>query len=120
MANILIENVSVVPASAAALRVRHTQVHDDGIDMGGELVLERSAAAWLAAEVTKAVDAYSYPETDAVLGPDHFTVYVGGSDMQPFVHVHNQRDASAVEGKVYTLGLSVDTARALAAQLAEA
>ncbi len=117
MANIIKEHISIVPEGAAALRVQHVQIHDDGIDMGTELVCERAAAPWLAAELARAADAWGYAELDVVKGPDHFTVYIGGSDMQPFVHLHNQRDPAAPSGKVYALGMSTDTARALAQQL---
>ncbi len=117
MAEIKEERVVVSPESATLLRVELVQVHSDGIDMGGALVLERSAAAWLAEQVASAADTYGFAEVDAEHGPDHFTVYVGGSDWQPFVHVHNQRAAAAELGGVYALGMTVDAARSLAEQL---
>ena len=117
MANIITETVAVTAPEPGLLEIAHSQVHSDGIDMGGTLVLERSAAAWLAGEVDRAADAFGFAEVDHALGADHFTIYVGGSEMQPFVHVHNQRAATAPRGKVYTLAMSVDVARTLAAQL---
>ena len=38
--------------------------------------------------------------------------------MQPFVHLHNQRDEAAAEGGVYALGMSAHVAKDLTAQLA--
>jgi len=116
MANILSESVSV-SVVGALVHVDLRQLHDDGIDLGGPLVFEASAASWLADEVERASDAWGFVEVDQVVGPAHFTIYIGGSDMQPFVHVHNQRDATAPEGKVYALGMTTDAARSLAAQL---
>jgi len=117
MAQILQESVAVSGASPGCLRIQHTQVHADGIDMGGELVFDANEAGWLADQVDNAADAWGFAEVDEVRGCDHFTIYVGGSDMQPFVHVHNQRDPSAPDGRVYTLQMTVETARLLVADL---
>ncbi len=117
MANILSESVSV-SQSGALVRVDFQQIHDDGVDMGGALVLDAANAPWLAAEVDKAAGGWGYERVEQGAGPDHFTVYVGGGDYQQFVHVHNERDAAAPEGKLYAIGLSLDVARTLASQLA--
>jgi hypothetical protein len=116
MANILNESISV-SAADGLVRIAHTQLHDSGIDLGGVLVCDRSALGWLADEVAKAAEVWGYVEVDEIKAPDHFTVYVGGSDMQPFVHVHNQRDPSSPEGRTYTLGMTVDAARSLVDKL---
>ena len=120
MADLLTESVAVVGASPGCLRIHHTQVHSDGIDMGDELVFDKASAGWLAAQIDKAADAWGFAEVDEVHGPDHFTIYVGGSDMQPFVHLHNQRDPQAPDGRVYTLQMTTDVARSLASQLGAA
>jgi len=117
MAEILHESVAVTGDPPGCLRIQHTQVHTDGVDMGGELVFDIAAAGWLADQIDQAAEAWGFAEVDDVRGPDHFTIYVGGSDMQPFVHVHNQRDPNAAEGRVYTLQMTVETARSLAAGL---
>ena len=117
MANITNEHVTVTSAGAGLLRIDLVQIHDDGIYMGGTLVCESAATGWLVGELNRAADAWGYAEVDAPMAPDHFTVYVGGSDMQPFVHLHNRRDAAAPLGGVYTLGMTTDAARNLVGQL---
>ena len=116
MANILSESVTV-SLVGGLVHVDLRQIHDDGIDLGGPLVFEASAAPWLAGEVERASDPWGFAEVDQTVGPDHFTIYIGGSDMQPFVHVHNQRDPDAALGKVYALGMTTEAARSLAEQL---
>lgn len=116
MANILSETVTA-SATNGLVRIELTQIHDDGLDLGGVLVFDQASAGWLADHVERASEVWGFEELDTVMGPDHFTIYIGGSEMQPFVHVHNQRDASAPEGKVYTLGMTTNAARSLVAQL---
>ncbi len=117
MADIVKEMVNVTNAGSGLLRIQHTQVHGDGIDMGGSLVFDAGAAGWLADRVDDAVQGRGPAEVDDVRGDDHFTVYVGGSEMQPFVHVHNQRAPSAPQGQVYALGMTASTAATLATLL---
>jgi hypothetical protein len=111
MANIVKESVSLSREDGGLLRIVHEQRHDSGIDMGGELVLEQSAAPWVADKLEDASE--GAPEVDQVIGVDHFTVYGGGSDSQPFVHLHNHRDPAAPRGKVYTLGMQVPATKQL-------
>jgi hypothetical protein len=111
MANIVKESVSVSREAGGLLRIVHEQRHDTGIDMGGELVLEQTAASWVADRLEDASE--GAPDVKQDIGPDHFTIYGGGSDSQPFVHLHNQRDASAPRGKLYTLGMQVPATKQL-------
>lgn len=117
MANIQKETIAVSSAGPGLLRIDHVQIHDGGIDLGGALVLESSAAAWLADRIDDAAGEQGAPEVDAVMAPDHFKVYVGGSEWQPFVHVHNHRDPAAPHGTLYTLGMTANVARTLATLL---
>lgn len=113
MANIIQESVTVSSAGPGLVRIALTQVHDDGQDMGGQLVFDQSSAKWLADQVERAADAWGFEEVDVVRSPDHFIVYVGGSDWQPFVHVHNVRDPDADQGGTYAIGMTADAAKTL-------
>ena len=98
------------------VHITHTQVHGDGVDMGGSLWLQRDNAAWLAEQIEKGCVVWGVESLDAVRGGDHFTVYVGGSDMQPFVHARNQR-LSTTPPLVGTLGMTVPVAELLVQRL---
>ncbi|HRE90221.1 MAG TPA: hypothetical protein PK095_13890 [Myxococcota bacterium] len=117
MANIIQQSISVSPTGTGEVLVRHVEVHDDGIDMGGELVLEVSNAAWLADKALEAADAWGFARLEQPMAPDHFIVYVGGSDWQPFVHIHNLRGAAPRHGKTFTLAMTTDLARQLGEDL---
>ena len=118
MAIIISEDVSVGINAAGLVEITHVQIHDDGIDMGGKLMFEVPATSWVTAELSKAGQVWGYNAKDHSAGADNLRVFIGGSDMQPFVHLHNQRDPEAPEGRIYALGMSVDTAKALSEKLA--
>ncbi len=111
MANIIKESVTLLREDGGLLRIVHEQHHDTGIDMGGELVLDQSAASWVADRLEDVSE--GAPDVDQVIGADHFTVYGGGSDAQPFVHLHNHRDPAAPRGDLYTLGMQVPATKQL-------
>jgi hypothetical protein len=117
MATIVEERVTVEDAGEGLLRVHLVQVHDNRVDLSGDLVLDRSAAPWLAATVARAVTNNAFADVDERIGPDHFLVYVGGSEMQPFVNIHNHRDSAAPFGRLYVLSFSIAAAEHLAQSL---
>lgn len=51
------------------------------------------------------------------MAPDHFLVFLGGTDWEPIIHVHNRRDPSAPLGRTYALGMLESTALKVATQL---
>ncbi len=98
------------------LHITHNQVRGDGVDLGGSLWLQRGNAAWLAEQIEKGCVVWGVESLDAVRGGDPFTVYVGGSDMQPFVHARNQR-LSTTPTLVGALGMTVPVAELLLQRL---
>ena len=117
MAEITHESIAVSEVETGILEVVHRQVHASGQDMGGSLYMERSAAAWLADQVEGLVNGAAVGRVDATIGPDHFSVYLAGSEMQPFFNVHNRRDTSARRGQNAAIWLSEGAARQLVTQL---
>lgn len=117
MANIIQQSIAVSPTGTGEVLIRHVEVHDDGIDMGGELVLEVANAAWLADKALEAADAWGFARLEQAMAPDHFIIYVGGSDWQPFVHIHNLREAAPRHAKTWTLAMTTDLARQLGDEL---
>ena len=117
MANIIEENVRIEDLGNGTIRIHHRQLWADGDDMGGFLVIELGSAQWLAEEIQRAATTDDFARLEVVRGPDRIIVFVGGSEMQPFVHVQNHRDPATPYGKLYTLAMTVAPARALAAEL---
>jgi hypothetical protein len=113
------EGVSVREIGPGILEIVNRQVHGDGIDMGSSLVLERDNATWLAGMIAGAVEGF-LPRTEVSMGPDHFVLFMGGSDWQPFIHVHNMRDAAVPRGgTTQVIIFTPATGRSLAARLME-
>lgn len=112
------QSTTVETTPEGQIRV-HYDWQVNGLQMGGEFVFESSASDWLAECLARAADE-DLPDTDAVMPPDHFLVYLGGGqrydDMN--VTVSNHRDPASVYGKLYVLlGMDRDVARTLADQL---
>ncbi len=100
--------------------IRYDRAWDDGVELGGDLVCEASAAGWLADHIEIATDAWSAPDVDVVMPPDHFLVYARGGEHgeDTNVHVHNWRDPGAPLGRTYALsGISILVAKHIVAQL---
>ena len=117
MANISAQSITVKEIAPGILEIINHQIYDNGIDMSDSLVFERSAAEWLARQLIAIVSGAA-TDADVVMGFDHFSLFVGGSDWQPFFHVHNTRDSSAsYGGKTYTLAFTETIAHSLITQL---
>jgi hypothetical protein len=118
LAKVVKDTATVSNAGEGLPLIHHDQIWDDGDNMGGDLVCQASAAAWLADRLDEASGPQGAPEVEQAMLPDHFTVFCGGSDWEPNVHLHNDRDPGAPRGKTYVLsGLQETTTRSLAAQL---
>lgn len=117
MANIIQQSIAVSLTGTGEVLIHHTEVHDDGVDMGGELVLELAHAAWLAERTHEAAEAWGFARLEQPMAPDHFILYVGGSDWQPFVHIHNLREAAPRHAKTYTLAMTTELAKQLGDEL---
>ena len=102
------------------LLIRRDRLWSDGDQMGSDFVCEASAASWLADRIEEAANAYSAPDVEQAMPPDHFLVFArGGEHGEDInVHIHNRRDPLAPRGKTYTIsGMAPATARKLAGEL---
>ncbi|NVB77368.1 MAG: hypothetical protein HOV81_03150 [Kofleriaceae bacterium] len=107
------ESIDVDSSDPAFVRVRHVQI-EDGVDMGGTLVIERASATHLADQLEAATTQYGYPGSETKLGADELRVYESGPEQRPIVNVINRRAAAAPNGGVYGLMMTAPYAKQLA------
>ena len=120
MTKMVNEIATVANSRDGLLVIRHDRSWDDGVNMGGDLICEASAAGWLADHIEAASEPYGAPDIDQEMPPDHFVVFTrGGEHGEDInVHVYNRRDPGAPLGRIYTLsGISPRQAKNIAAQL---
>ena len=108
MAEIVVDRATVESAGPGLVLIRHVQTWSDGNEMGGELVLEASAASWLA----DAIDSGS--RVERAMPPDELAVKTGGTDWEPIILLYNWRDPGAPRGRTYSISMRETTARSLA------
>lgn len=99
MAVILAESVDVA-ARGDRVHITHALRVEGGVDMGGVLEVPASACRWLAEQLEAGAPGQ---------GPAGLEVFLGGTDWQPFVHVHAPGPQA--------MALTVEGARMLAARL---
>jgi hypothetical protein len=116
MADIVEEKVGVAELPGGYLEIIHRQVHAGGIDMSAKLVLERTSAAWLAGKLREGIVGW-LPREELELGRDSFTLFIGGSDWQPFIHVHNLRSPGSAHAGQYCIILTLGAGGELAGKL---
>jgi hypothetical protein len=117
MANIVEQSITVKEIDPGILEVANHQIYDNGINMSTTLMFDRSAAGWLAKQVNATISS-EFRDVDTTIGLDHFILFIGGSDMQPFIHIHNTRDLSSPHGgKTYTISFTEAIALSLVDQL---
>ena len=106
------ETLSLEEPDGGVLVVRYVQI-DNGIDMGGKLVIDRANGDYVAKEVEACI-AYDYAGTEVQLGTDHLRIYSSGSDQRSFVNVLCRRDGPEPWGGLSGLMLTVSAAQQLA------
>ena len=108
MATIVADSATLESAGPGLLVIRHVQTCSDGSEMSGELVLQASAASWLA----DAIETGS--RVERAMPPDELAVKTGGTDWEPILLLYNWRDPSAPRGRTYSISMRETTARSLA------
>ena len=109
------ETISVDTSDAEVIRVNYVQI-DNGIDMGGKLVFDRSNVAYVAQQVEAACES-NYVATEAQQGKDHLRIYQSGSDQQSIVNVLCKRDPAGPHGGLSGLMMTIEYAKKLVALL---
>lgn len=109
------EALSLEPGDERIVRVTYVQM-DDGLDMGGTLIVSRANASWLAGELVACAERHgAYDAVDVQRGEDHVRVYASGSDQQPIVNVLVRRPESGLSGMMLTLPYAIELAGLLRA-----
>lgn len=106
------ESIDLDTSDASVVRVRYVQM-DDGIDMGGELVIDRATVPYLVEQVEACATKYPYPQTTAKIGNDELRIYASGSDQMPIVNVINRRPEGGKAGGLYGLMMTEAYAKRL-------
>lgn len=84
------ESVSLDTSEPGFVRILYVQL-DDGLDMGGQLLLERKSVPLILALLHSCLNVYSFPEVECQCGDDAFRIYESGSDQQTVINILNRR-----------------------------
>lgn len=84
------ESVSVDTSEPGFVSVQYVQL-DDGLDMGGRLLLERKSVPLIVALLHACLNVYDVPEVECQCGDDAFRVYGSGTDQQSIINILNRR-----------------------------
>jgi len=112
------QSTTVETTTKGQIRVRYNRLTNSQ-QREDEFVFESSASEWLAECLAKAADD-DLPDTEAILPPDHFRIFLGGGHRYDDVNVNvtNLRDPASLYGRPYVLsGMDRDVARNLANQI---
>jgi len=112
------ESVSVDASEPGFISISYVQL-DDGIDMGGRLLIERKSLPLITALLHASLDVYAFTEVECRCGEDAFRVYGSGSDQQPIINILNRRPEGAPHGGLTGLMMTTSAVEALLEQLGE-
>jgi hypothetical protein len=110
------ESVSVDASEPEFIGVHYVQL-DDGIDMGGRLLLERQSVPLIIALLHASLNVYAFTGVECRCGDDAFSVYGSGSDQQPIINILNRRPDGVPHGGLTGLMMTTAAAEALFGQL---
>ena len=117
MSEVVSESISVDKGDPTFVRIVLEQMRDSGVDMGGQLFVERAHVAWIVEHLDKALTTYGDEGYEAALGDDKLRVFESGHEQAPFFNVHCRRPEGAVHGGMYALAMTRPAAEKLLADL---
>ena len=112
------ESVSVDASEPGFISISYVQL-DDGIDMGGRLLIERKSLPLITALLHASLNVYAFTEVECRCGEDAFRVYGSGSDQQPIINILNRRPDGATHCGLTGLMMTTPAVEALLEQLGE-
>jgi hypothetical protein len=112
------ESVSVDTSEPGFISVNYVQL-DDGLDMGGRLLLERKSVPLIVALLHACLNVDAFPGVECQCGDDALRVYGSGSDQQPIINILNRRSDGVPHGGLTGLMMTVPATEALFEQLRE-
>lgn len=110
------ESLSVDASEPGFISVHYVQL-DDGLDMGGKLLLERKSVPLIVALLHASLNIYPFRGVECRCGEDAFRVYGSGSDQQPIINILNRRPDGLPHGGLTGLMMTTAAAEALFEQL---
>jgi hypothetical protein len=113
MSSVKSESIRVDGSDPAFVRIVLQQLRESGVDMGGELWVERAHVAWIADELDKTLNTYAEGRAETTLGADALRVYESGDERAPYYNVQNERAASAAHGGIYAIAMTRTAAKQL-------
>lgn len=84
------EDFRVEQINAQQVRIIHSMLTVDGVDMGTEMVIQKANLVGLQEMFGRFIGGV-YGKQEFPMEPDHFKVFEGGTDWQRFFHLHNYR-----------------------------
>jgi hypothetical protein len=110
------ESLSIDASESGFIDVHYVQL-DEGLDMGGRLLLERQSVPLIIALLHASLNVGAFGGVECRCGDDSFRVYGSGSDQQPIINILNRRPDGAPRGGLTGLMLTTAAAEALFEQL---
>jgi hypothetical protein len=112
MSSVKSESIRVDGSDPAFVRIVLSQLRESGIDMGGELWVERAHVAWIADRLDESLNSYA-ERVETTLGADALRVYESGDERAPYYNVQNERAAGVAHGGVYAIAMTRTAAEQL-------
>lgn len=106
------ESISVDRSDPNFISVLYVQVQD-GLDMGGRLMLERKSLPLIVAMLAQNLNADGSPPIEFQCGYDSFRIYESGSDQQPIINVLNRRPEAVPHSGLTGLMMTTQAAKFL-------
>lgn len=107
------ESIRVDGSDPSFVRIVLSQLRDSGVDMGGELWVERAHVAWIADQLDTTLNSYGAERAETTLGGDTLRVYESGDERAPYYNVQNQRPIGGAHTGVYALAMTRTAAEQL-------
>jgi hypothetical protein len=112
------ESVSVDTSEPGYINVHYVQL-EDGLDMGGRLLIERKSVPLIMALLYACLNVRAFPDVECKCGDDAFRVYGSGLDQQPIINILNRRPDGVEHAGLSGLMMTTRATEALFKQLRE-
>jgi len=110
------ESLFVDASEPGFIGVHYVQL-DDGLDMGGRLLIERMSVPLIIALLHASLKVDAFAGVECRCGDDSFRVYGSGSDQQPIINILNRRPEGLPHGGLTGLMMTTAAAETLLEQL---
>jgi hypothetical protein len=112
------ESYSVDTSERGLIHIRHVQIRETGVDLGGPMWFERANLRWVVDSLRACMTTYAFPGVEMQNNHDQLHVFESGPEQAPIINLQNRRAKDAPHGGVYALMISKSVAEKLVAELA--